>query len=159
MNAAMYPGSFDPITLGHLDVIERAARNFDRLTVAVAASPRKKLLFDHTERIDMARHVVAHLENVEVEPFDGLLVAYAKSRGIHVLIRGLRAFSDFEYEFQMALVNRHMDPDLETVFLMTKEDCSYISSSIAKEVAGLGGDLRNFVPDYVAERLRDRLLT
>ncbi len=150
---ALYPGTFDPITLGHVDVIERAARIFERLVVAVAETTLKEPLFSLEERVALAREVTAGFGNVEVDTFRGLLVDYARARGIHVLVRGIRAFSDFEFEFQMALTNRKMAPDVETLFLMPKEDYSYLSSSTVREVAELGGDTSSFVPPPVQAAL------
>lgn len=155
--AAIYAGTFDPITLGHLDVIERAARIFDRLILAVAVHSRKEALFTLGERMKMARACVRRFTNVEVQSFDGLLVDYAHSRNVHVLIRGLRAFSDFEFEFQMTLTNRKLAPDIETLFLMPNEDYSYVSSSTVREVAMLGGDTRDFVAAPVHKALRAKL--
>ena len=154
MKSGIYAGTFDPMTLGHLDLIERAARIFDRLIIAVAESSRKAVLFSIEERIEMAQACVGDLSNVEVESFDGLLVEYAREKGVHILIRGLRAFSDFEFEFQMALTNRKLAPDIETIFLMPNEDYSYISSSTVKDVAQYGGDTRDFVAVPVEEALR-----
>ena len=153
MNRAVYAGTFDPMTYGHLDVATRAAHVFDRLTLAVAEDPRKTLLFGVEERVALARECLAKLSNVEVVPFGGLLVDWARQRGIHTLIRGLRAFSDFEYEFQMALTNRKLAPDIETLFLMPNEDFSYLSSSTVREVAMLGGDTRDFVVPIVEQEL------
>ena len=155
--AAIYAGTFDPITLGHLDVIERAARIFNRLIIAVAGSTRKRTLFTVEERCALVREVVRPLSNVEVDSFEGLLVAYARSKGVRVLVRGLRAFSDFEFEFQMALTNRKMAPDIETLFLMPKEDYSYVSSSTVREVAQYGGDTGDFVPESVQRALVERM--
>lgn len=146
MSHAVYAGTFDPMTYGHLDVAARAAHVFERLTLAVAEDPRKTLLFSTAERLKLARSTLASLPNVEVVPFSGLLVDWARKRGIHTLIRGLRAFSDFEYEFQMALTNRKLAPDVETLFLMPNEDFSYVSSSMVREIAALGGDVEKFVP-------------
>ena len=157
MNQAVYAGTFDPMTYGHLDVATRAAHVFDRLTLAVAEDPRKTLLFDVEERVALARECLAKLPNVEVVPFGGLLVDWARQRGIHTLIRGLRAFSDFEYEFQMALTNRKLAPDIETLFLMPNEDYSYVSSSMVREIASLGGDVEKFVPPAVAAALKTKL--
>lgn len=154
---AVYAGSFDPLTYGHLDVAARAAHVFDRLVLAVAEDPRKKLLFGIAERMALARSSVAHLDNVEVVPFSGLLVDWARAHGIHTLIRGLRAFSDFEYEFQMALTNRKLAPDIETLFLMPNEDFSYVSSSMVREIAALGGDVDKFVSAPVALALKKKL--
>lgn len=151
--SAIYPGTFDPITLGHFDVMRRAAQVFDRLVVAVAESPRKKLWFDIEERVSMVRNAAKDITNIDVVQFDGLLVHFARKQGIHVLVRGLRAFSDFEYEFQMALNNRKLAPDVETVFLMTSDTYSSISSSAVREVADLGGDTSILVPKGVQEAL------
>ena len=157
MKAAIYAGTFDPITLGHLDLVERAAKLFDRLVIAVAAYSRKSLLFSAEERVAMVREVTKKFPNVEVESFDGLLMNYARSKGIHVVVRGLRAFSDFEFEFQMALTNRKMAPDIETIFLMPNEDYSYVSSSTVREVAQFGGDVSNFVAKSVQQALAAKL--
>ena len=157
MSRAVYAGTFDPMTFGHLDVAARAAHVFEHLTLAVAEDPRKTLLFSVEERLDLARTSVAGLVNVEVVPFGGLLVNWARNRGIHTLIRGLRAFSDFEYEFQMALTNRKLAPDIETMFLMPNEDFSYVSSSMVREIAALGGDVDKFVPAAVAAALKRKL--
>lgn len=157
MSRAVYAGTFDPMTLGHLDVATRAAHVFEHLTLAVAEDPRKTLLFSVEERLELARTSVAGLANVEVVPFGGLLVNWARNRGIHTLIRGLRAFSDFEYEFQMALTNRKLAPDIETMFLMPNEDFSYVSSSMVREIAALGGDVDKFVPPAVAAALKRKL--
>lgn len=154
MKSAIYAGTFDPLTFGHLDVAARAAQLVDRLVLAVAEDPRKELLFTTAERIELARASLAALPNVEVTPFAGLLVEWARQRGIRTLIRGLRAFSDFEYEFQMALTNRKLAPDLETLFLMPSEEYSYISSSMVREIAALGGAVGKFVPEPVAAALR-----
>lgn len=151
-HSAIYPGSFDPLTLGHLDLIERAAHIFDRVIVAVGVNSRKSTVYSAEERIAMVKDSIKgikSLKNVKVESFDGLLVEYAKSKGIHVILRGLRAFSDFEYEFQMALANRKMAPDVEMIFLMPKETHSYISSSTVREIADRGGDISQFVPPAV----------
>lgn len=154
---AIYPGTFDPLTLGHEDVIERAARLFDRLTVAVSAGRGAKApWFTVEERMEMVRHATRRWSHVEVDSFDGLLVDYARAKGARVLVRGLRAFSDFEYEFQMALANRQLAGDVETLFLMPKPDYSYVSSSIVREVAALGGHVSEFVSPGVAEILRRR---
>jgi pantetheine-phosphate adenylyltransferase len=157
MSHAVYAGTFDPMTYGHLDVATRAAQVFSRLTLAVAEDPRKTLMFTVEERMELARSSVKDLRNVEVVPFSGLLVNWARTRGIHTLIRGLRAFSDFEYEFQMALTNRKLAPDIETLFLMPNEDYSYVSSSMVREIAALGGDVDKFVPGPVALALKQKL--
>lgn len=154
---AIYPGSFDPVTLGHQDLIERAAGVFDRVVIGVnAGTTSKKTLFSLEERMDLVRQVSQRFGNVEIDSFDGLLVDYARQKKIGILVRGLRAFSDFEYEFQMALANRKMAPDIETLFLMPKEDYSYVSSSIVREVAQLNGDIDEFVDPRVATALRAR---
>lgn len=154
---AIYPGSFDPVTLGHQDLIERAAGIFDRVVIGVNAGiSGKKTLFSLEERMDLVRQVSEGFANVEVDSFDGLLVDYARRKNIGILVRGLRAFSDFEYEFQMALANRKMAPDIETLFLMPKEDYSYVSSSIVREVAQLNGDIDEFVDPRVAAALQAR---
>ncbi|MCX7868819.1 MAG: pantetheine-phosphate adenylyltransferase [Terrimicrobiaceae bacterium] len=145
-NRAIYPGSFDPVTFGHLDVIRRASQIFDQLVVAVAENEAKHPLFDAGERLGMLRESSADLPNVVVETLDGLLVEFAKRRGIFVVIRGLRAVSDFEFEFQMALMNRRLEPRLETIFLTPQEEHTFLSSRIVKEVARLGGDVSAFVP-------------
>jgi len=153
---AVYPGSFDPLTLGHVDVVHRAARLFDRLILAVAVSSRKDTLFSINERMAMARSLAATLPNVEAVEFNGLLVDYVRQIGAHVIIRGLRAFSDFEYEFQMALTNRKMAPDVEVLFMMPRESYSYISSSVVREIASLGGDTSKFVPPFVYTALKQK---
>ncbi len=146
---AIYPGSFDPPTLGHLDVIERAVRLFDHLVVAVGVNSAKRPLLSEEERLEALRMTVAHLSSVEVDSFSGLLVEYAHARGAKSIVRGLRATADFEYEFQMAMVNRRLSDTVDTVFLMTKWEYSYLSSSIVREVALLGGDYSGMVPPSV----------
>ena len=155
--AAIYPGSFDPITNGHLDLIERGARLFERLIVAVLQNESKHALFTVEERLQMLREVVGHIGNVEVDCFDGLLVNYAVKRGARAILRGIRAVSDYEYELQMALMNRRLATDIETVFLMASEANSFVSSRLVKEVGRLGGDVGGFVPASVASRLHARL--
>ena len=152
-HSAIYAGTFDPITLGHLDLIKRAAYSFDRVIVAVSKGSKRNMMFSADERLEMAREVVSGMERVEAVSFDGLLIDFARKQEIHILIRGLRAYSDFEYEFQMALTNRKLAPEIETLFLMPKETHSYLSSSIVREVANLGGDLRDFVPSCVLEHI------
>jgi pantetheine-phosphate adenylyltransferase len=154
---AIYAGTFDPMTLGHLDVVERAARIFPELIVAVTAVTGKNTLFSQEERVELVGKSVAGLPNVTVTLFDGLLVEYARKQGVGVLIRGLRAFSDFEYEFQMALTNRRLAPDIETLFLMPKQDYSFLSSTNVKQVASLGGDVSEFVPAAVLAALTRKL--
>lgn len=153
-DCAIYPGSFDPITFGHVDVIRRAAEIFDEVVVAVAKNESKKPLFSVPERLEMIRSAVEPVRGVRVEALDGLLVDYAARNGIFVVIRGLRAVSDFEFEFQMALMNRRLEPRLETIFLTPQEEHTFLSSRIVKEVARLGGDVSSFVPPDVAARLR-----
>lgn len=155
-NAAIYAGTFDPLTYGHLDVIERGARIFDKLVVAVADGSAKNTLFSRDERIAMIRDSLEASSPIEVEGFNGLLVDYARRRDIHVILRGLRAVADFEFEFQMALTNRKMAPDIETLFLMPAEEFSYVSSSTIKEIAALGATIDTFVPPPVCEALYAR---
>jgi len=157
MKTAVYAGTFDPMTYGHLDVAARALQVFESLTIAVAEDPRKTLMFSTEERMALARSSVADLPHVDVVPFSGLLVDWAREKGVHTLIRGLRAFSDFEYEFQMALTNRKLAPDIETLFLMPNQNFSYVSSSMVREIASLGGDVDQFVPAPVAEALKKKL--
>src|SRR5579862_5692875 len=157
MKLAVYPGSFDPPTLGHLDVIERASNLFDEIIVGVGRNSSKSALLSTDERIDAIRESVAHLSNVRVEGFSGLLVDYVASVGAQAIVRGLRATADFEYEFQMAMVNRRLSSEVETVFLMTRWDYSYLSSSIVKEVATLGGDYSELVPKPVAAIIESAL--
>jgi pantetheine-phosphate adenylyltransferase len=155
--AAIYPGTFDPLTLGHLDVMERVAAIFERVVLAIVIVPaRKSPMFSLEERVEMARESAAHLPNVEVESFSGLLVDYAHRKDIHVLVRGIRAYSDFEYEFQMALMNRKLAPDVETLFLMPKEAFSYISSSVVREIATQGHDTSELVPPPVRRAIERR---
>lgn len=154
---AVYPGSFDPITNGHLDLIQRGARLFARLIVAILRNEAKKPLFSVQERLEMAREVLRDFPNVEVDSFGGLLVDYAKARGATVILRGIRAISDYEYELQMALMNRRLAPGIETVFLMAGEAYSFLSARLVKEVIALGGDVSGLVPPLVEERLRKRL--
>lgn len=153
---AIYPGTFDPITNGHLDLIERALRIFDELIVAVAPSTKKAPLFDLQERLALIKDAVKKLDNVTVESFHGLLVNYMRDRKAVALIRGLRAISDYEYELQMALMNRRIDVNFETVFLMPSEDYSFISSTIVKEVASFGASVKGLVPEGVEVALREK---
>jgi pantetheine-phosphate adenylyltransferase len=157
MLTAVYPGSFDPVTSGHRDVIERASRLFESVIVAVGRNSGKAPLFDLDERLAMLGDVCHDWPNVRVDSFDGMLVHYARSRDATVLIKGLRAVSDFEYEFQMALANRQQAPDIETLFLMTSTEHLYLSSSLVKEIARLGGDVSQLVPAPVEQRLREKL--
>jgi pantetheine-phosphate adenylyltransferase len=151
---AIYPGSFDPLTNGHVDIISRGARIFDRIIVAILYNREKSPLFTVSERIAMAQAAFAGEPKVEVDTFDGLLVDFARQKGAHVIVRGLRAISDFEYEFQMALMNRRLVPDLETVFMMPAESYTYISSRLIREVFALGGPIAGLVPEAVEARMR-----
>jgi pantetheine-phosphate adenylyltransferase len=159
MRRAIYPGSFDPITNGHLDVIHRAAHLFDELVVAIAINDQKhkSSLFGLDERVAILEEVCQKIPNVRVATLEGLLVDFARRNGASAIVRGLRAVSDFEFEFQMALMNRKMEPNIETIFLMPKEDYSYLSSRIVKEIARLGGDVSSFVPACVVPALLRRL--
>jgi len=159
MRIAIYPGTFDPITNGHLDIVKRASRLFDKTIVAVANNLQKHPLFSLEERRYLVEKTVAGLKNVEVDVFDELLVRYAKRKGASALIRGLRAVSDFEYEFQLALMNRKLMPELETVYLMPSEEYTYINSTIAKEVVRFGGRVDCFLPPVVAEALKKKMKT
>lgn len=154
---AIYPGTFDPITNGHTDLVERAARMFDRLIIAVASNPGKQPLFSTEQRVHLATEVLAHLgDRVEIHGFDSLLVKFARQQGARVIMRGLRAVSDFEFEFQLASMNRRLYADIETIFLTPAEQHAYVSSTLVKEVAKLGGDITPFVHPQVAEALQDR---
>ncbi|MFN0164923.1 MAG: pantetheine-phosphate adenylyltransferase [Bryobacteraceae bacterium] len=154
---AIYPGTFDPITNGHLDLIARGARLFDRLTVAVLKNDSKQPLFSVEDRVAMLGEAVQGFANVEVGFFDGLLVHYAAQKGASVILRGIRAISDYEYELQMALMNRRLHPEIETVFLMAGEAYSFVSAKMVKEVFSLGGNISGLVPPFVEARLRDRV--
>jgi len=153
---AVYPGSFDPATNGHIDVIARAAGIFDQVIVAVGRNSAKTPLFSVEERVVLLQEVCRTWENVTILAFEGMLVDFARRKGAHVLVKGLRAVSDFEYEFQMALANRQLAPDIETLFLMTSADHLYLSSSIVKEIARLHGNLSGLVPDTIANALREK---
>ena len=154
---AVYPGSFDPLTNGHVDIITRGARLFDRIVVAILINSEKSPLFTMEERVEIAREVFKDVPNVEVDTFDGLLVDYVDRRGAQVIVRGLRAVSDFEFEFQMALMNQRLNGRIETIFLMPAEQYTYTSSRLIKEVFRLGGKVHGLVPDMVEERLRQKL--
>jgi pantetheine-phosphate adenylyltransferase len=155
---AIYPGSFDPLTNGHVDIIQRGSRLFHRIVVGVLINLEKAPLFTVPERVAIAREVFRGWDNVEVDTFDGLLVEYARSKHAGVIVRGLRAVSDFEYELQMALMNRRLSPDVETVFMMPAEPYTYVSSRLVKEVVALGGSVHGLVPGIVEDRLREKKL-
>ena len=155
--SAIYPGSFDPITNGHVDIIERGLRVFDRIVIAVLKNPNKQPLFTTKERVRMIQDIFASKKEVEVRAFDGLLVDFARAQGTRVVIRGLRAISDFEYEFQMALMNRSLAPDIETFFMMPSVNYTFLSSNVVREVAGLGGSVEGLVPGLVSRKLRAKM--
>ena len=157
MTRAIYPGSFDPLTFGHVDIIERSARLFDNVVVAILTNPQKAPLFTVEERIEIMNEILKPcFRNVEVDVFHGLLVDYAKQKRAQVIVRGIRAVTDYEYEFQMALMNRRLTPDIETVFMMPAENYSYLSSRLVKEIAELGGSVTGLVPETVERRLKQR---
>lgn len=157
MNSCIYPGSFDPVTNGHLDIIERASKTFDRVVVGVLYNQSKRPFFTVDERIDLLKKTTRYMGNVEIVGFSGLLIDFVKSKDISVIIKGLRAVSDFEYEFQMALMNKKLSPDVETMFMMTNSKYSYISSSIIKEVAVLNGCIKGLVPAVVEEAILGKI--
>lgn len=157
MRTVIYPGSFDPLTNGHLDVVERAAKLFDRVIVAIARNESKQPLFTQQERLEMVGRAIKPLPNVEADSFSGLLVEYAQQRSAQAVIRGLRAVSDFEFEFQLALMNRKLNERIETIFMMPKDTYTFLSSRLVKEIARLGGDVSAFVPAYVREALSIKL--
>ena len=157
MRTAIYPGSFDPLTNGHLDVIERAAKLFDRVVVAVAKNEGKQPLFELEERVDLVRGAIKNIPNAEADSFDCLLVDYADQRKAQAIVRGLRAVSDFEFEFQLALMNRKLNEKVETIFMMPKDTYTFLSSRIIKEIARLGGDIHSFVPVHVQTALVEKL--
>ncbi len=157
MRTAICPGSFDPVTIGHLDIINRASKIFDRVVVAVLHNPRKSAVFSDTERVEMIKSVTGHLENVEVICHDGLLADLAEELNANVIVKGLRAVSDFEYEFQMALANRKLNPEVETMFLTTSAENMFLSSSVVKQIASFGGDISSFVPEDLCEKIAKRL--
>jgi pantetheine-phosphate adenylyltransferase len=152
--SAVYPGTFDPLTNGHQDLVRRAAGIFERVVVAIASNPNKAPMFPLEQRIDMARRVLADIPNAEVTGYAGLTVEFARQQGIHVVVRGLRAVSDFEFEFQLANMSRHLSPEVEHVFLTPKEQFTFISSTLVREIATLGGDVSEFVHPLVAEQLK-----
>ena len=154
---ALYPGTFDPVTYGHLDIMERASRIYDRVFIGVAHSKEKKPLFSVEERVSMLKDATKHLKNLEIQDFKGLVVDYAKTKKTCVIIRGLRMISDFEFEFQMALTNRKLATDIETIFMMTSDSYAYLSSKLIKEAVSLGADVKSFVPATVAKKLKTKL--
>lgn len=156
MKIAVYPGSFDPVTNGHVDIVERASKIFDLVYVAIIANPEKDAYFDIKEREEMLKSAIRHIRKAKVESFDGLLVDYAERKKAHAIVRGLRAVSDFDYEFQMALTNLRMCPKIETIFIMTDYKYSYLSSSLVKQIAFLGGSVSGLVPRVVLKKLRKR---
>ena len=156
-SVAVYPGSFDPVTFGHLDIIRRASKMFDRLVVVVMVNPKKQYSFTPSERVRLINAVTADLDNVEVEYYDGLLADFAKAKNAGVIVKGLRAMSDFEYEFQMALANKKLNPEVETVFLTTAAENMYLSSSMVKQIASMGGDIKGFVPEQILSDITERL--
>lgn len=153
---AMYPGTFDPITNGHLELVRRAVNLFDKVIVAVAESPGKTPMFDFGERVDLARRALSKINNVSVDGYSGLTVEYARGHNLDVIIRGLRALTDFEHEFQLASMNRHMEPRVETVFLTPTDKYTFISSTLVREIAALGGDVSEFVQPHVVRALREK---
>ena len=157
MRIAVYPGSFDPITNGHLDIIERASRVYDKLVVGVLSNASKTPLFSAEKRVEMIRLVTKHLDNVEVDTFTGLLVDFAASKNATVIVKGLRTVADFEYEFQMALTNKKLNPELETMFVITDPEYMYLSSSMVRQVASFGGDVTDFLPDGICKDIVERL--
>ncbi len=157
MRIVIYPGSFDPLTNGHLDLIQRASKLFDRVIVAVASNESKSALFSLEQRVDLVRQVVQPYRNVEADAFAGLLVDYVRQRGAQAVVRGLRAVSDFEFEFQLALMNRKLDENVETIFMMPKDTYTFLSSRIVKEIARLGGDVSEFVPEVVRMALSQEM--
>ncbi len=157
MNIAIYPGSFDPVTNGHLDIIERTAAIFDKVIVAILINSNKKPTFTIEERMDMLKAATSHIKNVQIEFFDGLLVDFVKEKGARVIVKGLRAISDFEYEFQMAMLNKSVEPEIETLFMMTSNKYSYLSSSIVKELGRLGASLDDLVPEKIMDNVINKL--
>ena len=157
MKLAICPGSFDPVTIGHLDIIGRARKIFDHVIVAVMVNPEKHTMFTTEERIALIQKCTKDMEDVEVVSFDGLLADYAKMRGATAIVKGLRAMSDFEYEFQQALTNRKLNPELETVFMITRAENMFLSSSIVKQIASFGGDVSNFVPACILDDIKERI--
>lgn len=159
MRTAICPGSFDPVTFGHLDIINRSRKVFDKTIVAVLVNPEKHTLFTVDERIGLLKRCTSGMDDVEVVGFEGLLAEYARERGVTAIVKGLRALSDFEYEFQQALTNKVLNPNLETMFLTTNADNMFLSSSIVKQIAGFGGDISNFVPECILDDITKRICT
>ncbi len=153
---SIYPGTFDPVTNGHLDIIERASGLFEKVIVTIAVNQNKKPMFTEAERKDMLENVTSHLKNVEVDFFEGLLVKYAEEKEAGVILRGLRAISDFEYEFQMSLTNRRLNPEINTVFLMPNEKYTYLNSSLVRELASFNANVKEFIPEYVLKKLEEK---
>jgi len=159
-HSAIYPGTFDPITFGHLDIIKRAALLFDKIIIGVIEKPLKsQFLFTIDERLEMIKNSTTDIKNIEIETFDGLLVDYAQNKKVNLIIRGLRAITDFEYEFQMALTNKKLANNIETMFMMTNEKYSYLSSSVVKEIAKFNGDISEFAPEFVIKKLKNKFKT
>lgn len=154
---AIYPGSFDPMTLGHIDIVQRGLKLFDRVIVAIAVNRNKTHMFTLEERLEMAQQCIGHLPGIEIDVYDELLVDYCHKKGVNVLLRGLRAVSDFEYEFQLASMNRKLAADIETVFMMTSEEHFYLSSNLVREIASYGGDVSELVPEPVLKALKEKL--
>jgi len=157
LKIAICPGSFDPATNGHIDIIQRSAKLFDKVIVAVSNNPNKKPLFSVEERVEIIKKTCSSIENLEIDSFSGLLIEYAKSKNANAIVKGLRAVSDFEYELQMALMNKKLNPEIETVFMMTSSKYSYLSSSLVKEVARLGGCIRGLVPEMIEEEIYKKI--
>ncbi len=158
MKTVICPGSFDPVTKGHMDIIERASKLFDKVVVAVLNNALKHPCFTIDERITLLKETTKHLDNIEIETFDGLLVDFAKLRGASAVVKGLRAVTDFEYEFQMSMINKKLCPEIETIFLNTSQEYMYLSSSVVKQIAAAGGDISMFVPEEIRDKIVDRLL-
>ena len=157
MKTAVYPGSFDPVTMGHLDIVERTSQIFDKVIIGVLNNRAKSPLFSVEERVNMLKEVTADLPNVEVQSFAGLLIDFVRKNEAQIIVRGLRAITDFEYELQMAQTNHKMEPEIETIFLTTSLDYSYLSSTTVKEVAAFGGDISQFVPEFVADCMKEKM--
>lgn len=158
MKTVICPGSFDPVTKGHMDIIERASKLFDKVVVAVLNNASKNPCFTIDERIGLLKETTKHLDNIEIETFDGLLVDFAKIKGASAVVKGLRAVTDFEYEFQMSMINKKLCPEIETIFLNTSQEYMYLSSSVVKQIAAAGGDISMFVPAEIRDKIVDRLL-